>query len=84
MLDRGTYLGECFVVVHVDLFLLERAHETLSFGIIIRIAGAAHADLNLVFLKIKSHRARRLRVHNFLSTACRAFYRPPSMNDVPF
>ena len=51
MLDRGQHLGERFVVIHVNLFVLERAHEPFGFGIVIGIAGAAHADLDLVFLQ---------------------------------
>ena len=51
MLDRGAHLGDCFVVVQVDLFVLERAHEALGFGIVIRVAGAAHADLDFVVLQ---------------------------------
>ena len=51
MLDRGAHLGERFIVIHVDLFVLERAHEAFGFGVVIRIAGAAHADFNFVFLQ---------------------------------
>src|SRR5215203_6923478 len=51
MLDRGAHLSERFIVVHVDLFVLERAHEALGFGVVIRIAGAAHADLDFVVVQ---------------------------------
>ena len=37
MFDRGSHLGECFVVVHVDLFVFERAHKALGFGVVIRL-----------------------------------------------
>jgi hypothetical protein len=37
------HLGECFIVVHVDLFVLERAHEARGFGVVIRIAALVEA-----------------------------------------
>ena len=42
MLDGGPDLSESFVVIHVNLFVLESAHEPFGFGIIIRVAGATN------------------------------------------
>ncbi len=34
------------VLVEIDLLIFEGFHEAFGFGIIIRIAGASHADIN--------------------------------------
>lgn len=51
MLDRGAHLGERFIVIHVDRFILERAHEALGVGVVIRDCRCTHADSDFVFLQ---------------------------------
>ena len=51
VLYRSSHLGKGVIVVQVDLFVLQGAHESFGFGIVIRIANATHADLDLVLLQ---------------------------------
>ena len=48
MLDRAEHLSERVIVVQIDLFILQRTHESLRDGVIVGITDAAHADSDLV------------------------------------
>ena len=42
--DMGSGLVDPRISFAVHFFLLERSHEALGFGVVIGVAGAAHAD----------------------------------------
>src|ERR1700691_4483185 len=49
--DRGAGVIEITIVSAVDLLLLECLHEALRLGIVVRVADAAHARLDVMGLK---------------------------------
>lgn len=49
MRDRMSHFSEGFIVVDINLFVLQGPHKPFGFGVIIWIAGTAHTDLDVMF-----------------------------------
>ena len=54
--DRATCSGSIPISLPVDFLVLERLHEALCLGIVVRIADAAHARLDVVHAQLQTRR----------------------------
>ena len=49
--DPAPGIGEVFVLVEINLVILERFHKALTLGIVVRVSLPAHADPNVMLIE---------------------------------